>query len=172
MSVIGASANRFNPGGLTETHLQQPLILRPLLQLQLRFRCIIMCVFFHLVMAVIIVCEDIGAKKKRKSIFSLVWGQLRLTELILSFLSTDQIWSIQKHTAFPLGEPRGLWFLSWERSFLDSPLDDWWSSIWTFTGIVPPGTQSMMESPEWNPTNVRWWTVWWLRLWMKNKGNS
>lgn len=88
MSVIGASANRFNHGGLTGTHLQQPLILRS--PLQLRFTCIIMCVFFLLVMAVITVCEDISAKKKRGKAY-LVCGQLRLTELILPFLITDQI---------------------------------------------------------------------------------
>lgn len=104
MSVIGASANRFNHGGLTGTRLQQPLILRSLLQL--RFTCIIMCVFFLLVMAVITVCEDISAKKKRGKAY-LVWGQLRLTELILSFLITDQIWSIQKHSVFPFENHKG-----------------------------------------------------------------
>lgn len=41
MSVVGASEERFNHGGLAETHLQQsrgPLLLRSFLQL--RFRCV------------------------------------------------------------------------------------------------------------------------------------
>lgn len=87
----------------------------------------------HLVVAVISVCEDVSAKKERIDRTNIVCPHHR------SNLINATTYSISL----------GFDFYP-QKEFLDSALDDLWSSIWTCRGIVPPCTQSMME---WNSTS-------------------
>lgn len=85
--------------------------------------------------AAITECEKISAKKRlkyRKGIF-LVWGQLRLIGLSLSFRSDQD----KNEQSFPWQDPRGP--VGPEQSFKDLPLDDLWFSVWTF---IPPWVKS------------------------------